>query len=97
MAVIIHRPRVAWEGARVFVRAAPSDAYWWLGDMVGHYLGVMYQLKLAETRLRLQLEDVVPEEIGAWRFRLDELLRDRPELTGLLGDLIEETSYRLPR
>ena len=108
---VVHHPRVAWEGARVFVAAADTDTYWWLGDMVGRYLGVMYQLKLAETRLRLQSEDAAIAEIrlrpqvqdiphaetGAWRARLTDLLHDRPDLTGILVQLIEETTERLPR
>jgi hypothetical protein len=94
---VIHRPRVAWEGACVFVAAANADAYYWLSDMVGEYLGVIYQLKLAETRIRLQAEDASHAEAGAWRARLDELLHHRPELTPLVHQLVTETSGRLSR
>jgi hypothetical protein len=94
---VLHRPRVAWEGARVFVAAANADAYYWLSDMVGEYLGVIYQLKLAETRIRLQADEVPYAEAGAWRARLDELLHHHPELTPLLHQLVTETSDRLSR
>ncbi|GGS85703.1 hypothetical protein GCM10010156_50350 [Planobispora rosea] len=94
---VVHQPRVAWEGARAFVSAADSDAYWWLTDMVGRYFGTAYQLNLAETRLRLQREDAVFPETGAWRVRLEDLLRARPELAPLLAQLTVETSDRLHR
>jgi hypothetical protein len=94
---VVNRPRVAWEGARVLVAAANADAYWWLSEMVGRYLGVMYELQLAETRLHLQLEDESFAETVIWRARLDELLHHRPDLTTLLLDLTAETSDRLAR
>ncbi|MBC6456434.1 hypothetical protein [Actinomadura sp. HBU206391] len=94
---VLHRPRVAWEGGRIFAAAANADAYYWLSEMVGEHLGVIFQLKLAETRIRLQAEDVTYAEAGAWRARLDELLEDRPELTPLLHQLVTETADRMPR
>ncbi|MDP4505234.1 hypothetical protein OHA25_39715 [Nonomuraea sp. NBC_00507] len=93
---VLHPRRVAWEGARIFVFAANTDAYWWLSDTVGHYLGLMYQLQLCETRLRLQAEDdAFYAEAGAWRARLDELLDTHPETASILTQLISETSFRL--
>jgi hypothetical protein len=94
---VINQPRVAWEAARAFVAAVNTDAYWWLSDMVGQYLGVMYQLNLAETRLRLQLEDASFAETAVWRARLEELLHHHPDLTPLLLQLVAETADRLPR
>jgi hypothetical protein len=94
---VLHRPRVAWEGARVFVAAADADAYYWLGDLVGQHLGVMYQLRLAETRIRLRAGDVSHAETGVWRAYLDDLLQERPELTTLVHELVAETSSRLDR
>ncbi|AQZ64092.1 unnamed protein product [[Actinomadura] parvosata subsp. kistnae] len=96
---VLHPKRVAWEGARTFVSAATTDAYWWLSDTVGQYLGLMYQLQLCETRLRLQGEPDVEaayEEVGAWRARLDDLLTTTPSTTSLLTQLITETTSRLP-
>ncbi|MBF8194241.1 hypothetical protein ITP53_52985 [Nonomuraea sp. K274] len=94
---VLHPRRVAWEGARIFVHAANTDAYWWLSDTVGHYLGIMYQLQLCETRLRLQAEaDAIYAEAGAWRARLDELLDTRPAAASILAQMIIETTSRLP-
>ncbi|GIN05462.1 hypothetical protein [Planomonospora venezuelensis] len=94
---VVHRPRVALEGARAFVAAASSEVYWWLTDMTGTHLGVLYQLRLAETRLRLQREDAEFTEIGAWRVRLEDLLHERPDLAPFLLRLTGEISERLPR
>jgi hypothetical protein len=94
---VIHTPRVAWEGARVFVAAATSDAYWWLSEMIGQHLGLMYQMDLTSTRLRLLSEDARFAEVGAWRVRLEDLLHSRPELAPLLLQLVAETTSRLPR
>ncbi|MFI7640115.1 hypothetical protein [Nonomuraea sp. NPDC049400] len=96
---VLHPRRVAWEGARIFVSAATTDAYWWLSDTLGHYLGIMYQLQLCETRLRLQAEaeaEAVYEEAGAWRARLDELLDTRPAAAAIITQMISETTSRLP-
>ncbi|MEW1846883.1 hypothetical protein AB0392_53785 [Nonomuraea angiospora] len=95
----LHPRRVAWEGARTFVSAANTDAYWWLSDMVGHHLGPMYQSRLSETRMRLQATaeaDAIYAEAGAWRARLDELLDARPATAPILTRLIGETASRLP-
>jgi hypothetical protein len=94
---VLHRPRVAWEAARVFVAATDDDAYWWLSEMVGRYLGLMFQFKLSETRLRLGREGAFAEfaEMGAWRARIEELLQDRPDLLPLVFELVTETSTRL--
>ena len=92
---VIHPERVAWDAARVFVRAATADPYWWLTEMLGSHLGVKYQLKLAETRLHLQTEDAVLVESGRWRVRLQDAMAERPQLAPLLIDLTRETSSRL--
>jgi hypothetical protein len=93
----VHSERVAWEGARAFVAAADADVYWWLSDMVGRYLGTMYQLDLAETHRRLQREDAWFAEVAAWRVRLEDLLRRRPGLEPVLSRLVAETSSRMGR
>ncbi|MFC4057004.1 hypothetical protein ACFOWE_01775 [Planomonospora corallina] len=95
---VIHRPRTAWDSARVFVAAAECDVYWWLTDEVGRRLGAAYQESLARTRLRLQRRaDAVSAEAGTWRARLEELLQERPDLIPVLLRLTEETAARLPR
>ncbi|MEV0612221.1 hypothetical protein AB0I81_02785 [Nonomuraea sp. NPDC050404] len=95
---VLHPRRVAWEGARTFVSAATTEVYGWLGETMGHYLGLMYQLQLAETRLRLRGEtdlDAMYEETGAWRARLDDLLDTHPGTASILTQLITETAARL--
>lgn len=91
---VLNPRRIAWEGAGLFVAASNSRLYGWLSEVVGEHLGVMYQLKLAETRLRLQLEDATFEETAAWRARLDELLDRRPAMAPLLTQLVRETAER---
>ena len=95
---IIHQPRVAWDGARVFVAATMSAGYPWLSERVGRQLGAGYQRRLAETR-DLLLSDARPDathaEARIWRVRLEDLLRHRPELTGDLAALVRETTERL--
>ncbi|MCW2942952.1 MAG: hypothetical protein JWN00_5937 [Actinomycetia bacterium] len=94
-ASVPHPIRVAFEGARVFVAAANAEVYWWLSEMVRVHLGAMYGQKLAETRLRLQVEEASFAEAGAWRALLEELLHNRPDLTPLMHQLVTETSHRL--
>ncbi|WP_204043180.1 hypothetical protein [Acrocarpospora phusangensis] len=93
---VIHPQRVAWDSARVFVAASTADAYWWLSEMIGNYLGVMYRLKLAETRMHLLTEDATNAESGMWRVRLQDVMAERPELRQVLMDLTRETAARLP-
>ena len=92
---VSHPTRVAFEGARVFVPAANAEVYWWLSEMVRVHLGAMYGQKLAETRLRLQVEEASFAEAAAWRALLEDLLHDRPDLTPLMHQLVTETSHRL--
>ncbi|MEU6428624.1 hypothetical protein ABZ860_22255 [Microbispora sp. NPDC046973] len=104
---VIHRERVAWESARVFVAAATGDAYWWLGETLGRHLGQAYELDLTRTRLRLRRdeaqpgqgvrEDALSAEVGAWRARIEEVLTERPELAAVLSRVTEETGRRLGR
>ncbi|MEV0383519.1 hypothetical protein [Nonomuraea sp. NPDC050643] len=94
---VLHPRRVAWEGARTFVFASTTNAYWWLGDTVGHSLGPAYRLHLRETRLRLQADaDALYGEAGAWRARLDELIDTHPGIASTLTRLISETAARMP-
>ncbi|MGW5266502.1 hypothetical protein ACWEQG_36465 [Microbispora sp. NPDC004025] len=105
---VIHRERVAWESARVFVAAATDDAYWWLGETLGRHLGQTYELDLKRTRLRLRRDDDVPRagrahedalsaEVAAWRARIEDVLTERPEIAPVLRQVTEETRDRLRR
>ncbi|XVQ86001.1 hypothetical protein ACQP2K_00745 [Microbispora siamensis] len=104
---VIHRERVAWESARVFVAAATGDTYWWLGEMLGRHLGQTYELALTRTRMRVRRgearpvggpgEDVLSAEVGAWRARIEDVLTEHPELAEVLRQVTEETGRRLRR
>ncbi|GAB1645754.1 hypothetical protein [Krasilnikovia sp. MM14-A1259] len=95
---VIHQPRVAWEGARAFVRAACGPEYAAFAGQVVSRLGEDLYGELSDTRARLldartqtggdrRMTDI---ELGRWRVRLEDLLRTHPELTGAVQDLIAE-------
>ena len=92
---IVHQPRVAWEGARAFVRAAYSPSFGDLAALVLDRLGPEVYGDLADSRERLLTAHLqsggdrrqADIEAGRWRVRLEELLRTRPELTTAVRDL----------
>jgi hypothetical protein len=94
-ASVIHQPRVAWDGACAFVRAAGAPAYPVFADYVRSALGPEIQAHHEETHQRVYTNliwnngdrYVTDVEAGKWRARLEDLLRNRPELTGTLMDL----------
>jgi hypothetical protein len=99
--MVIHLPRVAWDGACAFVRAAGSPSYPIFADYVRQWLGPDLADDLAETREKLfdnlyrtggdrYTGDV---EAGRWRVRLEDLLRSRPETT----DAVRELTSMVPR
>jgi hypothetical protein len=99
---VIHQPRVAWDGARAFVRAAGSAHYQDFANRVLRDLGSQIYGDFADTRQRLLTAFVetggdrfaADVEAGKWRVRLEDLLRERPETAGPVLDLIAE-SYEL--
>ena len=99
--MVIHQPRVAWDAARAFVKMAGAPHYGEFADQVFRRLGPEIYEALATTRGRL-LDDlaltggdhrVIDIERGAWRVRMEELLRSRPDLT----DLVLELTSMVPR
>jgi hypothetical protein len=92
---ITHQPRVAFEGARAFVRAAGSQHYEGFASRVLTQLGSQYYGDFADTRQRLLTALVETGgdrfasdvEAGKWRVRLEDLLRRQPELTDAVRDL----------
>ncbi|BFU46284.1 hypothetical protein [Krasilnikovia sp. MM14-A1004] len=96
---VIHQPRVAWEGAQAFVRAAGGPEYSTFAGRVVSRLGDDLYGELADTRERLltaaatsggdrRAADI---ELGRWRVRLEDLLRTHPELAGAVQDLSAES------
>jgi hypothetical protein len=92
---VTHQPRVAWDGARAFVRIAQSPGYDDFAMQVLHRLGPEQYALLEDTRARLidnyyrtggdrYLCDV---EAGKWRVRLEDLLRQHPDLTPTVLEL----------
>jgi len=95
MTTVIHLPRVAWDGARAFVRSTQHPYYEAFANHVFERLGPELFVALEQTRDRV-LDNLVRTggdryvtdvETGKWRVRFEELLRTRPELTGALMDL----------
>jgi hypothetical protein len=95
---VIHQPRVAWDGARAIVRAAGSPHSDGFAALVLSRLGSETYGHFADTRQRLltalvetggdqYASDV---EAGKWRVRLEDLLRTRPDLTGVVLELTAE-------
>jgi hypothetical protein len=95
---VTHQPRVAWDGARAFVRAAGSPHSEGFAALVLSRLGAETYGHFADTRQRLltalvetggdqYASDV---EAGKWRVWLEDLLRTRPELTDTVRELTTE-------
>ena len=92
---VIHHPRVAWDGALAFVRAAGSMDYDRFAGQVYLRLGVEIYGELSDTRQRLILAEaetpgdryIVDVEAGKWRVRLQDLMIERPDLVGAIQEL----------
>jgi len=99
--MIIHQPRLAWDAARTFVTACESSAeFAWLGERMRGVLGPAYQDALAATRdqlLRPSRLDARQVESGTWRVRIEDLLRQRPDLAVPLKELVTQVSSRTNR
>ncbi|GIF26253.1 hypothetical protein BJ973_005608 [Actinoplanes tereljensis] len=95
---VIHHPRIAWDGARAFVRAAGSPHSETFASRVLSRLGSEIYGQFADTR-QLLLTALVETggdrhasdvEAGKWRVRLEDLLRTSPELAGAVRELTDE-------
>ncbi|MEV6306782.1 hypothetical protein AB0M02_45805 [Actinoplanes sp. NPDC051861] len=92
---IVHQPRVVWDAARAFVRAAGGPRAAEFAHLVRDLLGPDVQEAFTATRDHLAAESArtggdrgaFDLEAGKWRIRLDELLRARPELTEPVREL----------
>ncbi|SRR6266511_2017562 len=96
---LLHHPRLAWEGARVIVRALESDRlYGWLNHRLGALFGPPYQQALSDSFNRLwwtERVDAPQAEAGLWRARLADALAREPHLAEPLQELIHEATARL--
>ncbi|WP_433302212.1 hypothetical protein ACQP2F_08395 [Actinoplanes sp. CA-030573] len=95
---VIHQPRVAWDGARAFVRAAGSQQSDRFAAKVLSRLGSEVYGQFADTRQRLLTALVETGgdryagdvEAGKWRVRLEDLLQTRPDLIDAVRELTNE-------
>lgn len=95
---VIHQPRVAWDAARAFVRAAGGPGYDAFAGRILSRLGSELYGEFANTRQRLLSASVessdddrftVDVEASKWRVRLEDLLRTRPDLVPAVRELTE--------
>jgi hypothetical protein len=99
--IVVHHPRVAWDGARAFVRVAGTPAYPVFADYVRSWLGPELHAALEDTRQRVFANIVWNDgdryvtdvEAGKWRARLQDLLQERPDLT----PAVQELTAMVPR
>ena len=99
---VLHHPRVAWDGARAFVRAATGQHYDDFGAHLLARLGSEAYGQFADTRQRLLTamvetggdRHVTDVEAGKWRVRLEDLLRTKPELSEAVRELTIEARER---
>jgi len=96
---VLHHPRLAWDGARVIVRALESDhLYGWLNERLGAMFGPQYHQALSDSFSRLwwtERADAPQAEAGLWRARLADALQQNPHLAGPLRELIYDATARL--
>lgn len=96
---MVNQPRLCWEGARVFARAAASDEWCgWLADQLGRTFGLAYRQAVADSHVRIlrgERSDALMREIGMWRVRLEDLVHAVPEAEVALQALIDDASIRL--
>ena len=98
MTQTVHQPRVAWDGARAFVQAAGSPHSEQFAARVLSRLGSEVYGQFADTRQRLLTALVetggdryaADVEAGKWRVRLEDLMRQKPQLIVAVQDLTDE-------
>jgi hypothetical protein len=97
---LINHPRLAWDGAQSLVSGCLSGSdYPWLSERVRTLLGPPYDDALWQSRLRLvcpERPDARQVEVGTWRVRLEDALRDRPEIAEEFLALVAEVRARVP-
>lgn len=95
---IVHHQRLAWDCARAFTAIAEDDyGYHWLSRELRALLGPDYELALSDAHTRLRYTtrlDAVPAEAGLWRARIEDVLRQRPELELVLAALARDAAQR---
>ena len=91
-----HRPRVAWDGARVIIAAIDRGYQGWLAYVLGERIDTEYYGYVLDSWSRMNARpEAMMAEAGLWRARLDDLLARRPEITDELVAVLRETSATL--
>ena len=91
-----HRPRVAWDGARVIIAAIDRGYQGWLAYVLGERIDSEYYGFVLDSWSRMNARpEAMMAEAGLWRARLDDLLSRRPEVTDELVTVLSETSATL--
>ncbi|MCW6010765.1 hypothetical protein K1W54_40380 [Micromonospora sp. CPCC 205371] len=96
---VLHRERLAWDAARVVVRALGSvQVLGWLHGQMAARLGPTHAAALVESRDRLWSSprpDAPHVEAGIWRARLADLLAADRSLAAPLAEITTEAVTRL--
>ncbi|MEW2591224.1 hypothetical protein [Micromonospora aurantiaca] len=88
---VIHQPRVAWDAARVIGGAIHDEQlFGWLRGELGALMGPAAAVALDESRDRVRWagDARLPVETGVWRVRLEDSLRQHPDLAGGLAGVV---------
>jgi hypothetical protein len=95
---IVHHQRLAWDCARAFTAVAEDDyGYQWLSGQLRVVLGPDHELALSDSHTRLRYTtrlDAMSAEAGLWRARIEDTLRQRPELAPALDTLARDAGRR---
>jgi hypothetical protein len=95
---IVHHQRLAWDCARAFTAVVEDDlGYHWLSGELRTVLGPDYELALSDSHARLRYStrpDAMSAETGLWRARIEDALRQRPELAPALDALARDAGQR---
>ena len=94
-----HVQRVAWDGARLIVRAC-ADREWaiWFANWINAQAGPPFGQLVMQCRARLVAGygyEAAALEAGMWRVRLGDLLRERPDLVEPLAGIVADATGRL--
>jgi hypothetical protein len=94
-----HEQRVAWDGARLIVRAC-ADREWavWFANWINAQAGPPFGQLVMDCRARLVADygyEVAALEAGMWRARLSDVLRERPDLIEPLARIVADATDRL--
>jgi hypothetical protein len=95
---VLHQPRVAWDGAQVLVNACETGFdFGRLSVRMRELLGPGYEEALWQSQMEVRYS-ALPQarelEAGKWRVRLEDALRERPELIEVLADTFAEAKAR---